>query len=165
MQSTSNLVVLLKARAAAENLGKPELADGTLHVSNLALSGCGRLDPLGRLAADTAYHVGMSEGLGSALLGLVAEGRGNGLCDARVERRGPAGDQEVVVALIAGAGSTFTVSGPGPGEGRVGVERGRHDGRIGYVMLSNDAVLKDRAMSTLGRNVVKGKLLNRPSGD
>lgn len=122
VQRPGNLVVLLETRAAAENLGQPELADGTLHVANLALSGRRCLDPLRGLTANTADHVGMGERLGRALLGLGGESRGDGLGDAGVQRRGAAGDDEVVVALVAGAGTGITVAGARPGEGRVGVE-------------------------------------------
>lgn len=37
MKGAGNVVVLLQSRAASENLRQPELADGALHVSNLAL--------------------------------------------------------------------------------------------------------------------------------
>lgn len=92
MQRTSNVVVLLQPRATAEDLRQPELSDSALHVSNLAL-GWGRgLDPLGRLPANTTDHVGMCKCLGRPLLGFGVEGRGDGLCDSRMQRRCPAGD-------------------------------------------------------------------------
>jgi hypothetical protein len=122
VQSTGDLVILLKTRAASKDLREPELTDGTLHVANLALRGSRRLDPLRRLTADTAYHVGMGESLGSTLLGLVAERRGDWLRDARVQGRGTAGNQEVVGTLITSAGSALAIAGPWPGEGRVCVE-------------------------------------------
>lgn len=46
VQGSCNFVILLQSRAATQDLGKPELANGTLHVANLALFGSGRLDPL-----------------------------------------------------------------------------------------------------------------------
>jgi hypothetical protein len=122
VQSTGNFVILLKARAASEDLRKPELTNGTLHVANLALRGSRRLDPLRWLTANTAYHVGMCESLGSTLLGLVAERRGNWLRDTGVQRRGTARNQEVVSTLITSAGSALAIAGPWPGEGRVCVE-------------------------------------------
>lgn len=92
MQRTSNVVVLLQPWAAAEDLRQPELPDSALHVSNLALSWGRGLDPLRRLAANTTDHVGMCECLGRPLLGFGVEGRRDGLCDSRVQRRRPAGD-------------------------------------------------------------------------
>lgn len=86
MQSPRSLVVLLKTGAAAEDLGEPELPDGALHVGDFALGGSGSLDPLRRLTADTADHVGMSERLGGSLLGLLDQGGGNGLGDAGMQR-------------------------------------------------------------------------------
>lgn len=104
MKGSGNLVVLLQPRAAAQDLRQPELADGALHVANFPLSRGGRSDPLGRLTADTAYHVGMGEGLGGTLGGLDIKIRGNGLGYARMERGGAAGDHEGVFALIARGG-------------------------------------------------------------
>ena len=74
MESSGNLIVLFQTRAAAEDLWKPELADGTLHVLNTSLDGCWSANPLRRFAPNTADHIGMGEGLGGAL------GR---LCDQR----------------------------------------------------------------------------------
>jgi hypothetical protein len=126
MQRTSNLVVLLQPGAATQNLRKPELANGTLHVTDLALSRGGSLDPLRGLTANTAYHVSMGEGLGRPLLGLHVESRGNRLSNPRVERRGPAGDNEAGVTLIASARTTLAITRPRTGEGWVGSERRRH---------------------------------------
>ena len=80
--------------AAAQDFGEPELADGTLHVGNLALAWSRRLDPLRWLAADTADHVGVSQGLGRPQAGLHAQSRGQRLDHARVQRRRPAGGLE-----------------------------------------------------------------------
>lgn len=115
MQGLGNLIVLLQPRTAPQDLGQPELADGTLHVGDLALGRRRGLHPLGGLAADTADHVGMGEGLGRPLgLGLLAERRRDGLGDAGVQRRGATGDDERGI-LIAGR---WTVAGSGADEGR-----------------------------------------------
>lgn len=126
MKRTRNLVVLLQSGAASENLGEPELANSALHVSNLALSRRGGLDPLRRLPANTADHVGMGKRLGSALLRLDVEGRRDGLGDAGVKRRSAARDDQAVVALITGAWSSIAVAGARASKGRVGVQGRRH---------------------------------------
>lgn len=128
VQRTSNLVILLQPGAATQDLGQPELSNGALHVSNLALRGRRRLDPLRGLAADTADHVRMRESLWGPLLGLGGESSRRGLGDSGVKRGSAAGDQEVVSAsaLIAGAGPAITIACPRTGEGRMGVERGSH---------------------------------------
>lgn len=82
VKSAGNFIVLLKTRTATQDLGKPELGNGTLHVANLALCGRRGLDPLGRLATDTTDHVGMCEGLWCPLLRLHIESGGNWLGDA-----------------------------------------------------------------------------------
>jgi hypothetical protein len=89
---------------------------------------------LRRLAANAADHVGMSEGLGGSLLRLDVEGRRDGLGDAGVQRRGAAGDEEIIgAALVAGAGSSVTaIAGARAGEGRMGVERGSHGEGVGW---------------------------------
>jgi hypothetical protein len=74
VKSTSNLIILLKARAAAQNFGQPKLPNGTLHVANLSLGRGGSFDPLRRLTANTANHVSMRQSLWSALLRLHVEG-------------------------------------------------------------------------------------------
>jgi hypothetical protein len=63
VKGAGNVVVLLQSRAASQNLRKPELTNGTLHVSNLSLRRWRSLDPLRGLAADTTYHVGMGKSL------------------------------------------------------------------------------------------------------
>ena len=126
VESTGNLVVLLEPRAAAQDLWEPELAYGTLHVANLALGRRGSLDPLGGLATNTAHHVGVGESLGGPLLGLHVKRRGDRLGDARVQRRGPAGDDQVAVGLIAGDWPAFAVARPRTLERGVCGERGRH---------------------------------------
>lgn len=82
MQRTSNFIVLLEPGAATEDFGQPKLAYGSLHVLNLALDRGGSLDPLRGLATNTAYHVGMGQGLGCSLDRLQVESRGDGLSDA-----------------------------------------------------------------------------------
>lgn len=114
VQGASNLVVLLQPWATSEYFWQPELTDGTLHVTNLALGWLGRLYPLRRLPANTTDHVGMSKGLRGALLGLCAKGGGNWLGDPRVEGRGAAGDDEAAVEVVT---SDRTVAGLWPGEG------------------------------------------------
>lgn len=100
MQRTGNLVVLLESRAAAQDLGEPELADGTLHVCDLALSGLGSASPLRGLTTDTTDHVGMGQGLGGTLARLgTVHGGGHWLDDARMQRRGAVRDDEVVIVL------------------------------------------------------------------
>lgn len=73
MKSARNLVILLQSRAASQNLGEPELTNSSLHVANLSLGGRGGLDPLGGLATNTTYHVGVGESLGGSLLRLHVE--------------------------------------------------------------------------------------------
>lgn len=136
MQRPGNLVVLLQTRAAAKDLGEPELAHGTLHMANLALRWCRCLDPLGRLPANTAYHIRMGEGLGGSLLRLDVEGRRNGLGDTGVEGRGAAGNDQVAIGLITGPRATFPVTSSGPLEGRVGIQRRRHRGIETDLVLS-----------------------------
>jgi hypothetical protein len=104
VQGASNLIVLLQTRATSQDLGEPELTDGTLHVLNLPLRRRRRLDPLCWLSANTADHVGMGEGLGGSLRGFQVERGWNWLGDARVQRRGTAGDDEGVVRLVPGHG-------------------------------------------------------------
>lgn len=114
MQRPGNLVILFQPGAATENLWQPELTNGTLHVANLALCWRGSFDPLRRLPANAANHVGMGEGLWSALLSLVGKGRRNWLSDPRVERRGTAGNYKAAVEVLAG---DRAVAGPRPCQG------------------------------------------------
>lgn len=102
MQGAGDLIVVLEARAAPQDLGQPELGHGALHVLDLALRRRRGLHPLGGLAADTADHVGMGEGLGGPLGGLRADVGGRGLRDARVQRRGAAGDGDGALSLVPG---------------------------------------------------------------
>jgi hypothetical protein len=96
-------------------------------VADLALCGRRSLDPLRGLAANTADHIGMSESLGSTLLGLHVESGGNRLRNARVQRGCPAGNQEVLIsALVAGAGPAIAVASPRTGKGGMGAQGGRH---------------------------------------
>ena len=100
MQRSSNLIILLQSRAASQNLGQPELANGALHMTDLPLRGGGGSNPLRRLTTNTADHVGMGEGLGGALGGLHSLRLG-GLGDARVQRRGATGDHQRVLSVTS----------------------------------------------------------------
>lgn len=126
MQGASNVIILLQPRAAAQDLRQPELPDSTLHVSDLALSRGRGLDPLGRLAANTTDHVGMCKGLGRPLLVLGIESRGNWLGNSRMQRRCPAGDYQIIVALVAGRRAGIAIARPRTGEGGVCGQRGGH---------------------------------------
>jgi hypothetical protein len=119
MKSPRNLVILLQSGTASQNLWEPELAHGALHVPDLPLRWGWCLHPLGRLPPDTTDHVGVGERLGGSLLGLHVEGGRNWLGDARVQRRGPARDDQILVADIAGNWATVTVGSSRPGEGSV----------------------------------------------
>lgn len=126
MQGASNVVILLQPRAAAQDLRQPKLPDSTLHVSDLALGRGRGLDPLGRLAANTTDHVGMCKGLGRPLLVLGIESRGNWLGNSRMKRRCPAGDYQIIVALVAGRRAGIAIARPRTGEGGVCGQRGGH---------------------------------------
>lgn len=104
VQRSRNLIILFQPRAATQNLGQPELANGTLHVLNLPLYWCWRLDPLGWLTANTTDHVGMGQGLWRALCGLQVQCRGNWLGDTRMQRRRATGDNERSVGLVSSHG-------------------------------------------------------------
>jgi len=114
MESPGNFIVLLKSRAAAQNLGKPELANCTLHVANLALGRSRSLDPLRWLAANTANHVRMRECFGRPLLRLNSKSRGDRLGDTGVKGRGTTWDNQVAVGLVASTGTALAVPGPRP---------------------------------------------------
>lgn len=122
MQRPGNLVVLLQSGAASQNLWQPELTNCTLHVSNLALRWCRRLDPLRRLAAHATNHVGMSKGLWCPLVRFGVEGRGQGLGDSRVKGGSPARDDEVTVSLA----SNRAFASPRPGKRGVRRKRWSH---------------------------------------
>lgn len=129
VQRSSNVIVLLKPRAATENLGKPELSNSSLHVTDLSLCRLRSLDPLRRLAANTTDHVRMCESLWCSLLWLEVEvecGR-DGLCDSGVQRRGSARNDQVVVALVSSAWPGIAVARPRTTrEGGVGCQGRRH---------------------------------------
>lgn len=59
VQRPCDLVVLLQTRARAQDLRKPELLDGTLHVAYFALGRGGSFNPLRGLSTNTADHVGV----------------------------------------------------------------------------------------------------------
>ncbi len=126
MQRPRILIILLQSRTATQDLWQPELPHGTLHMPDLALCRRRRLNPLGWLAAHTAHHVGMREGLRGTLLRLDVQCGGDGLGDAGVQRGGPAGDHEGLVVLVAGSGAAITVAGAGTHEGGVCAQRGSH---------------------------------------
>ena len=126
MQCPRNLVILLKTGTAAEDFRQPELTNCTFHVTNLALRRRGSLDPLRWLPSNTADHVSMSESLGCPLLRFRTERRRNRLRDPRVERRCPAGDNQVVVVVVASARPGIAVAGTRPRKRRVCTQRRRH---------------------------------------
>lgn len=68
----------------------------------------------------------MRQRLRGALLRLDVQRRRDGLGDARVQRRGAAGDHEGLVVLVAGAGAAVAVAGAGAHEGGVCAEGGSH---------------------------------------
>lgn len=115
MQGTSNLIVLLQSRAAAQNLRQPKLPDGALHMADLPLSGGRRADPLGGFPANTTDHVGMGQGLRGSLGGFRTHLRGNGLGNARMQRGGATGNDQGIFTLIA---SHRPVASGGAGERR-----------------------------------------------
>ena len=100
MECSSNLVILLQSRTAPKNLRKPELSHSSLHVSNLSLRWCGCLYPLRRLSPNTTHHVGMGEGFRCPLLRLDVQCGRDGLCDSGVQRRCPAGDNQVLIGVL-----------------------------------------------------------------
>lgn len=92
------LIVLFQPRTTAQNLRKPELANGTLEMSNLALDGRRCLYPLRWFSANTTYHIGMGQCFGCAVAGpLLHHGAGQGLCDARMQRRRAVWNDQVFV--------------------------------------------------------------------
>nr|POE72015.1 hypothetical protein CFP56_11891 [Quercus suber] len=128
VERAGDVVVLLEARTAPQDLGQPELADGALHVGNLALDGLRCLDPLRGLAADATDHVGMGEGLGGTLHGFGGvHGRGQWLHDPRVQRGGAVGDDEVVV-VVGGSVRDARVRSRGEGGSHGGLREG--EGRV-----------------------------------
>lgn len=150
MQRPSILIILLQPRATPQNLWQPKLSHSTLHMSNLSLRGRRRLNPLCRLAPNTTHHVGMCEGLGSTLLGLDVQGRWNGLGDARVQRRGAAGNHEGLVVLVAGARAAVAVAGARAHEGGVCAEGWSHCDGFEWVVK-----VVMRVRSTLGGSLVR----------
>lgn len=115
MQSSRDIIILLEPGTASQNFWQPKLAHSTLHVSDLPLRWWGGLDPLRGFPANTTDHVRMGQGFRGPLRRLDIQGGRDGLGDARMQRRGPAGDQEVV-ALLARHG---TVASRWAGEGGV----------------------------------------------
>lgn len=70
MKSACHFVVLFEARTASEDLRKPELVDGALHVCDFPLGWGGCFYPLRGFAADTADEVGVCEGFRCTRLGF-----------------------------------------------------------------------------------------------
>lgn len=69
----------------------------------------------------------MCESLGSALLGLGVEARGNRLGNARVQRGGSAGDEHGVAAiLVASKRTALALAGARAREAGVSAERRSH---------------------------------------
>jgi hypothetical protein len=126
MESPGDFVVLLQTRAASENLRQPKLSDSTLHMANLALGWSWSLDPLRRFPSNTTYHVGMGQSLWRPLLGFDIEGRRDGLCDPGVQRRRPAGDDQVAVGLVARTRTAIAITSPRTDEGSVCAKRRCH---------------------------------------
>jgi hypothetical protein len=126
MQSPGNLIILLKPGTASEDLWQPELTYGTLHMANLALCWSGRFYPLRWFPSNTAYHVRMGQSLWGPLLRLDIQGRGNRLCDPRVQRRRPAWDDQVAVDLIARSRTAIAITSPRTDERSVCVEGWGH---------------------------------------
>lgn len=129
MEGSSNLIILLESRAASEDFRQPELAHGTLHVTDFALSRGRCPHPLRGFTAHPAYHVGMGEGLGGALNGLDIEARRNRLGDARMKRRRATWNHERVLSLVASCwpvSSSWSVASRRSDEGRVISQRRAH---------------------------------------
>lgn len=87
-------------------------------MTDFALAGSRRLGPLRRFSPNTTDHVGMSQCLGTPLALFDVESRWKRLGDARMQRRGPARNDEAGVALIAGRRSLAGA--------RTQAERGSH---------------------------------------
>ena len=95
MKRSGNLIILLQSWAATQDLWKPELADSTFHVLNLALSRRRGFDPLRRLSPDTTNHVGVGQSLGCSLTRLDVQRGRKRLRDPGVQRGCSTGDDEV----------------------------------------------------------------------
>jgi hypothetical protein len=122
MQGSCDFVILLQPWTASKNLGQPELAHSALHMADLTLGRRRSLHPLRGLPSHTADHVGMGKSLWRTLLRLDAQRRRDGLCDAGMQRRGPARDDEILVVLIACTWTAIAVGRARSHEGRVGAQ-------------------------------------------
>ena len=71
MQRLCDVIVLLQSWTASQDFREPELANCTLHVPNLALSGRRSSNPLRRFSAYTTHHVGVGQGLRGTLTRLL----------------------------------------------------------------------------------------------
>ena len=120
IQSACDLIVLLQSWATPQDFWQPELANGTLHVPNPSLSWWRCFDPLCRFSSHSTYHIRMSESLGSPLIRLDVERRGNGLCDTGMERGSSTWDHQRVFAMVA-CGRSLSVSVPSSRTGGEGV--------------------------------------------
>jgi hypothetical protein len=101
MQRPRDLVILLNARTASEDLRKPKLSDRSFHVANLALRQLGSSNPLRGFSPNTTDHVGMSESLRGSLCGLDVEGGRDRLSNPRMQRRSSTWNDEGGVDLIS----------------------------------------------------------------
>lgn len=111
VQSSCNLIILLQPWTATEDLRQPELSHSTLHVSDLSLGRSWCLDPLRWFPSHTTHHIRMSESLWRPLLRLGVQGAWNWLCDARVERGGSTGYDEIaVIAIMIACAGTVVAS-------------------------------------------------------
>ena len=124
VQRPCNLVVLLESGTASQDLRQPELTNSTLHVPDLSLRRCRCSSPLRGLPANTTYHVGMCEGLGSALADLWLAHMASGLRNLTVQTGCAIGNDEVVGVATLWTASARTWPGG---------ERGRHNRWPGVV--------------------------------
>jgi hypothetical protein len=79
----------------------------------------------------------MSERLWRTMLRLCIEGRWDGLSDTRVQRRGATGDDHVV---IASQWAALALTSPRASEGRMGIQRRRHAGRVVVSLVPSKVV-------------------------
>jgi hypothetical protein len=93
VQRPGHFIVLLKPWTTSQNLGKPELVDGALHVGDLALRRSRGFHPLRRFPSHTAHQVRMCEGLWCSGLHFDVQRRRDWLSDPAVKRRRPTWDR------------------------------------------------------------------------
>lgn len=98
MKRSCYLIVLFQSRTAPQNLRKPELADSTFEVANLALDGRRCLHPLRWFSANTTYHISMCKCLWRPVSSpLLHHGARQRLRDAGVQRRSSVWDYQILV--------------------------------------------------------------------